>query len=175
MQHFDGSRAITLLHAAAAAPAFIGIEDDRRLPLFLVWHQHVVTAYLCTPVAIEHLRSINRNTFESRAAKDFAQYRSNNLSFHLALAEIGGNPIIMLMVQSLLKLVDAIYPQALDSRKFVTALHRRHEAIIDALEAKDNARCEELMRLDAEATKMLKRAKVQRAKGKELALAVGPD
>ena len=115
---------------------------------------------------VERLRSINRKLLESPGAKDIAHYRSINLSFHLALAEIGGNPIIMLMVQSLIKLVDAIHPpQSPDSRKFLTALHARHEAIIDALEAKDIARCEESMRLDAESLKMLKPVKVRRKKG----------
>ena len=63
MQHFDGPRSIALLHAAAATPAFIGVEYDRRLPLFRIRHQHVVSTYLCTPVtSVANIRiEINRS------------------------------------------------------------------------------------------------------------------
>jgi len=108
---------------------------------------------------IERLRSINRESFDDFKTRSWHQLRSDNLSFHVALAEIGGNPIIILLVQSLLKLTDVMYPNPSHPRQFISAQLERHEAIIDALEAKDMDRCLEILCLDVESTKLLKHLK----------------
>jgi GntR family transcriptional repressor for pyruvate dehydrogenase complex len=113
---------------------------------------------------IEHLRDLNKKLLEHLRAADSSTVRTDNLSFHLAMAKIGGNPIIILMVHSLLRLAVATYPYASDSRKFVMAQCERHEAIISAMEAKDTVRCEELMALDAASMKELKRTRTSPTK-----------
>jgi GntR family transcriptional regulator, transcriptional repressor for pyruvate dehydrogenase complex len=113
---------------------------------------------------IQHLRSLNEKLLEHLTAGDTSKLRTDNLSFHVDLARIGGNPIITLMVHSLLRLAVAAYPYASDSRKFVKAQHERHEAIMQALEAKDAAHCQELMALDAASMKDLKRTRTSPAK-----------
>jgi GntR family transcriptional repressor for pyruvate dehydrogenase complex len=108
---------------------------------------------------IKHLRGLNRKILDHLEAKDRSKLRGDNLSFHLAIAEIGGNPIIILMVHSLIKLVDVVFPNnSSNYREFVLDQSERHEAIIQAMEAKDIQRCVELMRLEAESMKKLKRA-----------------
>ncbi len=119
---------------------------------------------MATAKDIEQLRGLNQKLLEHLNAADWSKVRTDNLSFHLALAHIGGNPVIILMVHSVLRLAVATYPYASDSRKFVRAQYERHEAIIAALEAKDLVRCEELMALDTASMKDLKRTKTSLAK-----------
>jgi GntR family transcriptional regulator, transcriptional repressor for pyruvate dehydrogenase complex len=123
---------------------------------------------------MEHLRGLNQKLLEHLDVADWSKVGTDNLSFHLALAEIGGNPVITLMVHSLLRLAVAAYPYASDSRKFVRAQYERHEAIIRALETKDIVRCEELMALDAESMKDLKRTRTSSAKRRPIFLTKTP-
>ncbi len=84
-----------------------------------------------TPRDIEHLRSLNRKLIDDLPSRGL-KLRADNLAFHLAIAEIGRNPIIRLMVHSLLKLVDAMYPYVPNYKRFIMGQYERHEAIIDA-------------------------------------------
>ncbi|HEX2966907.1 MAG TPA: FCD domain-containing protein [Syntrophorhabdaceae bacterium] len=110
-----------------------------------------------TPKDIAHIRELNQKMIEDLEMGVRQKLRADNLAFHLAIVQISGNPIITLMIHSLIKLVDAIYPSISNYRKFILGQAQRHEAIIQAMEAKNIQRCEELIGLEAESMKELKR------------------
>lgn len=108
---------------------------------------------------ISHLRDLNQKMLDDLEMGLRQNLRSDNLAFHLAIAQIGGNPIITLMIHSLVKLFDAMHPSISHYRKFISGQLQRHGAIIEAMESKDIQRCEELISLEAESMKELKRQK----------------
>jgi GntR family transcriptional regulator, transcriptional repressor for pyruvate dehydrogenase complex len=108
---------------------------------------------------IANLRDLNQKMLDDLKKGVRQNLRSDNLAFHLAIVQISGNPIITLMIHSLVKLVDAMYPSISNYRKFISGQVQRHEAIIQAMEAKNTQRCEELISLEAESMKELKRLK----------------
>jgi GntR family transcriptional regulator, transcriptional repressor for pyruvate dehydrogenase complex len=110
---------------------------------------------------IAHLRALNQKMIDDLKVGVRSNLRADNLAFHLAVVQISGNPIITLMIHSLVKLVDTMYPSISKTsyHRFVLSQVQRHEAIIRAMEAKDIQRCEELLSLEAESMKELKRSR----------------
>jgi GntR family transcriptional regulator, transcriptional repressor for pyruvate dehydrogenase complex len=119
-----------------------------------------LAAEKATAKDIAHLRDQNKKMIDDLKMGVRSKLRGDNLAFHLSIVQIGGNPIITLMVHSLIKLVDSIYPSISNYRKFILGQVQRHEAIIQAIETKDIQRCEELISLEAESMKELKRPKI---------------
>jgi GntR family transcriptional repressor for pyruvate dehydrogenase complex len=117
---------------------------------------------------IAYLRKLHQKMIEHLESGDRTSLKADNLVFHLAIAQISGNPIITLMVHSLIKLIDATYPYTADYRRFASGQLQRHESIIQALEAKDVQRGVEMIGLDADFMRKLKRAKPEHRKRKNL-------
>ena len=104
-----------------------------------------------TPEDLERLREINKRILADEGNVD--QTREDHRAFHLAIAEIAGNPLIGLIVHSLLLLLDNLCPAT--GRRGLTNMYKRHEAIIQAMESRDTALCESLMTLETRVTKEL--------------------
>jgi len=107
-----------------------------------------------TPEDIERLRTINKVLLSE--IKDRAKLRKNNSAFHIAVGDIAGNPLLSLMLKSILDLLDVVLPKSAQSERYIQDTYRRHELIIEAMERKDAARCVELIAVDTEHTTRLK-------------------
>jgi GntR family transcriptional repressor for pyruvate dehydrogenase complex len=118
-----------------------------------------------TPGDIERLKVINRKLLEELGDK--MKLREHNLAFHLAIAEISRNPLIKLIVHSLLDLLNQLRPGSWQSSKFIRDTYKRHEKIIEAMRMGDVELCERLMALDTEYTKRLKNRKSNNPKRRE--------
>ncbi len=112
-----------------------------------------LAAARATPRQIRRLKAINRRLLADLS--DTARLRRRNAAFHAAVADISGNPLITLLVQALLDLLDTILPQPAQSVAFARNTFERHEAIIAAMEKRDVGLCERLMAADAEFTRRL--------------------
>ncbi|RJR43245.1 MAG: FadR family transcriptional regulator [Desulfobacteraceae bacterium] len=117
---------------------------------------------------IRRLRGINEELSGSELSR--LKRKDNNRDFHLVIAEISGNPLAKLIVNSLLLLTDTLYPTTTDTKEFVKNMYERHRAIINAIEARDVIGCEILMALDAEATKQLMPRPAQNAGSEDVNL-----
>jgi GntR family transcriptional repressor for pyruvate dehydrogenase complex len=102
---------------------------------------------------IAHLESLNQKLLDDLA--DNTKLREHNQAFHVALAEMSGNPLIIMMVQSLLELLNVILPKSTQSQEFIIKTHDRHKAIIEAIKQKDFQGGEKRMVLDTEQTAKL--------------------
>ncbi len=102
---------------------------------------------------LHRLQIINRKLIDDIADK--TKLRENNMAFHLAIADISGNPLIKMMVQSLIELLNTLYPESRQSSEYIRNTFHRHEAIIQALKERDGEQCEKLMAIDTEYTKKL--------------------
>jgi GntR family transcriptional repressor for pyruvate dehydrogenase complex len=105
---------------------------------------------------IDRLKIINRKLMND--INDKKKLRENNMAFHLAIADLSGNPLIKLIVHSLLDLLNRVRPRASQSLKFIKDTYKRHEAIIEAMKVKNIELCEKLMAVDTEYTKRLRDA-----------------
>ncbi len=128
-------------------------QGKLSLPYFLEARQaieHVTVkraAEKANPDDLERLRRINEGLLKD--IEEPAKLREHNTAFHIAIAEIAGNPLLKLMVQSLLDLLGVVFPYASQSKDFIRHTYERHVAILDAMAKRDIGRCEELMALDA--------------------------
>lgn len=127
-----------------------------------------LAAQKATRKDFEHLRVLNQRMIDDPAEQKFLN--NNTIAFHVAIAEISGNPLIKLMVQSIMELLVTLYPvlnkpnqiekdlnkQVRVSSIFVRNMHSCHEEIIRAMEARNVSRCEELMIIDTEHAKKMK-------------------
>lgn len=102
---------------------------------------------------IDDLKRINKKLIED--IDDKARLRENNSAFHAAVAEMSGNPLLVLMIHSLLQILDVVYPRSVQTDEYVRNTYERHEAIIKAINDRSLDRCEELMALDCQHTAKL--------------------
>jgi GntR family transcriptional regulator, transcriptional repressor for pyruvate dehydrogenase complex len=167
------------VRTGAAGGAFVA--DNLHIPLFNsahdLWKSNKLTlqhfaevrnaverasarlaAQYATPEDIARLREINQRLLDDLETRE--KLRGHNAAFHVAVAEISGNPLIKLIVQSLLVLLHTLVPSGIPTqyRTFIKEMHKRHEAIIQALEARDAALSEQVMARETEFTKMLRQA-----------------
>ncbi len=124
-------------------------EARRAIECFIV----KLAAERAKPEDLARLREINERLLGE--IEDKGRFRENNGAFHVAVAEIAGNPLLTLMVQSLIDLLNVVYPTPSQSGEFIRNTYQRHLAIIEAMEQKDSVRCEELMAIDTEHTAKL--------------------
>lgn len=108
----------------------------------------------------EDLHSLKRINEELVGAiADTKRLGEKNMAFHLSIAELSGNPLITMMVQSLIETLDRILktrtPRRFQEPNFAEATYKRHKKIIDAMRKKDVALCEKLIAKDAEFTKRI--------------------
>ncbi|MBI5444974.1 MAG: FadR family transcriptional regulator [Deltaproteobacteria bacterium] len=86
-------------------------------------------------------------------------FREHHRAFHLALAELSGNPLGVLLVRSLFEILETVRPSGALQRAFVEHTHARHRAILSALEARDPDRCAQAMAADVAHTRQLPTAR----------------
>lgn len=112
-----------------------------------------------TATDIEHLYAINRMLADDQT--DPAKMGELNMAFHVAIAEIAGNPLMKLIVSSVIALLGALYTgwSEVRTREFMKKMYKRHRAIIQAMETRDLNQCEKLMALDTEYTQRLESGK----------------
>jgi len=103
---------------------------------------------------LERLMQINQKILEGLS--DDCLLPKYNEKFHLALIEIGGNPMFMLWMQSLFLALDKFLPINHPADDFVVATFNRHEKIIQVLKEKDMDRCQELIMQDVSLTGYLR-------------------
>ncbi|MBW1723124.1 MAG: FadR family transcriptional regulator [Deltaproteobacteria bacterium] len=91
---------------------------------------------------------------------DPARLREFNTSFHVALADISGNPLAKSIIWSIFELLETLWdthhPGKNQDPDFIRQTHARHGRIIEALKARDLPLCEELISRDAEVTRELR-------------------
>jgi GntR family transcriptional regulator, transcriptional repressor for pyruvate dehydrogenase complex len=90
---------------------------------------------------LERLAEINR---EFGARQNRHRHAELNGAFHLSLAEISGNPLIKILLLSLLE-VAFTYTGPSISAPFIKKAYQDHEKIIAALRERDLARAESLL------------------------------
>jgi GntR family transcriptional regulator, transcriptional repressor for pyruvate dehydrogenase complex len=86
-----------------------------------------------------------------------AKHRESNIAFHITIAEMSGNPLIQLIIQSIMDLLSVLYVKGdkLGDQSFMKDTYQRHKTIIEAMEFGDETRCEQCMALDTNATGQL--------------------
>jgi GntR family transcriptional regulator, transcriptional repressor for pyruvate dehydrogenase complex len=113
-----------------------------------------------TPENLERLHAINRqllNDLNGPANLRATKHRESNITFHVAIAEMSGNPLIQLIIQSIMDLLGVLYIKGdqIGGQAFMKDTYQRHQAIIEAIEALDEVRCEQCMSRDTDATGQL--------------------
>lgn len=109
------------------------------------------------PVELEGLRALNERVLDDREGGPV--FRERHRAFHLALAELSGNPLGLLLVRALFEILDTVRPSGALQRDFVEHTYRRHQAILAALEARDLERCALAMAVDVAHTRQLPKAR----------------
>ncbi len=107
-----------------------------------------VAALACiraTAADLEDLRSIIEDS--RKHTRDAEHLRRNNLDFHVRLAQAAGNPILAMMVQSNLEILENLVLRFLQlsiEQHFVNV----HEGILEAVERRDESLAHDHMRKD---------------------------
>lgn len=112
-----------------------------------------LAAQKTTPPDVAMLKELNQRLLDE--IDDRTRLRENNAAFHVAIADISGNPLLKLMIQSLLELLNVTIPRSSQTAGYIRNTYKRHQAIIEAIERKDLGRCERLMATDVENTAKL--------------------
>jgi len=114
-----------------------------------------LAASKATSEDIGRLRVINNMLVNEQT--DPAKLGEYNTAFHVAIAEMSRNPLMHLIVQSVMSLLGALFTgwDHVRTRKSMNAMYKRHQAIIEAMEKHDINRCEELMSEDTSYTERL--------------------
>lgn len=99
---------------------------------------------------IENLTEINNQLINEQT--DPGEQGENNDAFHIALAGITGNPLMQLIVQSLMSLLRRVFTgwDQERTRDAMLDMHHRHKGIIEAIRSRDVTLCERLMAMDTE-------------------------
>jgi GntR family transcriptional regulator, transcriptional repressor for pyruvate dehydrogenase complex len=79
-----------------------------------------------------------------------------NTAFHLALLDFCGNPLMTVILRSLLDLMAEMRFFNPGGARLLRAVHKAHQKIIDAIREKDWARCEQLLAANIEQSRELK-------------------
>lgn len=96
------------------------------------------------PPELERLRELNRRMGECRS--DHAGRAALDFEFHATIAEIGGNPLLALLLRSLLLLLRPMIQRSLLTRGADAHGIRFHERIIAAISSGDPNAAEEIIR-----------------------------
>lgn len=109
---------------------------------------------------IRRLRHLNQKLLDD--IQEPTKFHENNREFHVAIADISGNPLIKGIIQSLLDHFSRIwrmYHSNLETatfQRFINNTNKRHQKIIEAMRDKDVKLCEKLMTIDTGVHKELK-------------------
>ena len=100
-------------------------------------------AAVATVETIEELHEILKRASEYYESNDYERYRKTDLDFHMRLAEISGNEIILKIIRRFHLQVNSIRSGVFRS---VSETLSEHLEIVNALEIKDSDLCERLVR-----------------------------
>ncbi|MBN1106909.1 MAG: FadR family transcriptional regulator [Deltaproteobacteria bacterium] len=114
-----------------------------------------LAALKATDQDLERLDEINRRLMSEQTEP--SEQGENNNSFHIALAKIAGNPLMLLIVESLMRLLTTVFTgwDQIRTRDAMLDMYKRHKAIIDAIRSRDASLCEERMAVDVDYTRNL--------------------
>ena len=105
-------------------------------------------------VDLERLTAMNEEL--TKGPHDVSRLIEYNSRFHVTLAELSGNQLIKMMLQSLMRLMaDMGFGSSRPSNAIKTA-YRSHADIIEALRQRDVDRCERLLAANIELSKELR-------------------
>jgi GntR family transcriptional regulator, transcriptional repressor for pyruvate dehydrogenase complex len=96
---------------------------------------------------VEHLTDLNDKLLTDRS--DPAGLLKANREFHLAVAQVSGNPLLRLTVHSLFKMHEILSSGAGYPLRLRNGIGKRHQEIIQAIRTKDEELAERLMAADA--------------------------
>lgn len=106
---------------------------------------------------IQRFLDINQKLIDD--IEDTEKIGENNMAFHVAIAEISGNPLIKIVVQSLIELLNTrvvdLRPKKWRTRAFIEGVHRRHSEIVEAMRKRDADLCMKLIRQDTKFTQVV--------------------
>ena len=102
-------------------------------------------AEVASPRDIAHLRELNRLFARAAEAEDFGEAAIQNRRLHAAISEISGNPFLTRFTKDIQAWVNRV-PSILSYPGRAKATIGEHEKIIDAIEARDAERAEQLVR-----------------------------
>ncbi|RJR43959.1 MAG: FadR family transcriptional regulator [Desulfobacteraceae bacterium] len=114
-----------------------------------------LAARKATAKDITELTQINNVLMNEKA--DPREQGENNDAFHISLAKIVGNPLMSIMVESLLRLLRTVFTnwETVRTHDAMVHMYRRHKAIIDSIHSRNAALSEQSMMNDIEYTKQL--------------------
>jgi DNA-binding FadR family transcriptional regulator len=114
-----------------------------------------LAASKATAAEIERLGAINAGLMGEQT--DPTLLGEHNTAFHVAIAEISGNPLLCVIVQSIMALLCTLFTgwDQVRTRASMADMYKRHEAIIRAIKDRDQDRAEKLMANDTEFTRRL--------------------
>jgi GntR family transcriptional repressor for pyruvate dehydrogenase complex len=90
---------------------------------------------------LKRLEEINQEFV--KASEGVSRLLENNSRFHVALAELSGNHLLTMMLQSLMKLMEDMGFNSSEPFTSRRVAHASHAAIVEALRLKDLRLCEE--------------------------------
>ena len=90
---------------------------------------------------LKRLEKINQEFV--KASEGVSRLLENNSRFHVALAELSGNQLLTMMLQSLMKLMEDGGFNSSEPFTSRNVAHASHAAIVEALRLKDLQLCEE--------------------------------
>jgi DNA-binding FadR family transcriptional regulator len=102
----------------------------------------------------EKLSQINRKVLEG--VQHRTKFRELNRDFHVMIAEMSGNPLLKLIIESVLELLMMLRIDFHQSERFIKNTYKRHDALIKAMENGDVGLYEELIAFDTGFTEKLK-------------------
>ena len=123
-----------------------------------------VAAEKASPGDISRLHDLNEAYLKD--IEDNLKHREYAEAFHVAVAEVSGNHLSKLLVGALFRLLDALRPNSVQSKKFKHDTYILHKKIIEAMERKDVDLCEHLVAKDMRRTGMLERLRIRYAEAK---------
>ena len=115
-----------------------------------------LAASKATPEELRRLYAINAKLIDRQT--DPSKLGEYNRAFHVAIAEICGNPLLHVITQSIMALLDAVYTgwDRVRTRRYMTQMYKRHQEVIGAMKKRDLDLCQKLMAYDTEFTARLK-------------------
>jgi GntR family transcriptional regulator, transcriptional repressor for pyruvate dehydrogenase complex len=105
---------------------------------------------------LRRLEAINEDL--KNGPSEVARLIENNSLFHVTLAELSGNYLIMMMLQSLMRLMADMGFTSSNPASFIKSAHQSHARIIEALRLKDLDQCEQFLASNIELSKKLRRS-----------------
>ena len=145
-----GSFVINNLQKPLSDSVYLLYESGALTPVHFIEARRVIESYgirqaaeNATPEIIKSLTKLNESMLEN--INDREKFRKYHLAFHIAIADLSGNPLLKLIIQSIFDLWTRIFPAFTKSKAYMKEVCKKHTAIIEALDKKDARLCELLI------------------------------